>query len=716
MFASIVRGEARVRRLRVMGARPASYLAVLAGRAGATRTRIRDAHDPDPRRTPGLVKSLGYLVGSLLVAGAMLTAWTARAENESPYALSDRDHALFQEVVEALQRTKWKRALTLARNAEDPLVYTIAAWRWLSAEDGLATWEQARDFHRAHADWPLARLRQVLAERRIPANLPDREIVEWFDRFPPRTGLGRARYAEARAASGAAIDLGAEIRDTWRTATFQRAEERAFLQRHGNSLTANDHAARLDRLIWERNWGAAERQLRRVSPDIERLGAARIRLGRRGRGVDAAVARVSAELKSHPGLIYERARWRRRAGLYERAVDLLLDPPPDLGPRPDRWWREVRIHVRTLLDDRRYADAYRLVSGYTALDGSAGAEADWMAGWLANRFLDNPRGAAWHFEDMRDGVSMPISAARASYWAALSKTDGPDGDAGNWLAAAAGYPATFYGQMAARCRGYPIALPAGPAVPADAVAAWEGLPRVRAMLLLADAGQTYHARLFARKLTESAASPQAVSGLYRVVHEAGHTHLGMEVLRRATRAGHYLPDLAFPADVHADAFASVRVDVEPALVLAVARQESGFHLAAHSSAGARGLLQILPSTARQVARQAGIPYELQRLTRDAAYNVDLGSRYLKGLLANFGESYPLALAAYNAGPTRVKRWLRRYGDPLQGDIAMLDWMELIPISETRNYVQRVLEGLAVYRTLLGQNDGPVWEMPLTCPS
>ena len=656
-------------------------------------------------------------VMSRLVAGAVFAAVCSghlHAAEIAPPALSERDQALFANALVAMDRTKWRRALDLTMDAEFPLLHTIAKWRWLSAEDGLATWEQARDFHLAYWDWPYAEQRQRLAERRMPADLPNGEVRQWFSRFPPLTGPGQARYARALAAGGATVDPVAEAREAWRAGHFNRQEAATFLRKYRKDLTAEDHTVRLDKLIWDRSWGAATRQLKRVSSEIRRLGTARIRLGRRVGGVDAAVARVPAALKSDPGLVYERARWRRRSGLYDRALDLLLDPPRELGPRPDRWWQEVRLHARRLLNAGRYTDAYQLVFGFEPLNGVPGVEADWLAGWIALRFLGDTAAAARHFETMRSEVSMPVSIARASYWAALSTAEKRNGESERWLDDAARYPATFYGQMATWCRGGEIVLPPSPAT-SDNVSDWVSRPLVQAMLLFAENGRARLARLFARKLATQTESNKEVMVLYSLLRATGNTHLGLDVLRKATRRGQYLPALAFPDDVHEEAFDGVDVDVEKALLLAVARQESGFHVGARSSANARGLMQVLPSTAKFVARRERLKYDKIRLSSDASYNVEIGSRYLAGLLNDYGGAYPFALAAYNAGPGRVGRWIRRYGDPRRGEIPMLDWMELIPLSETRNYVQRVLEGLAVYRQTTGDPATSGWEMPVTCP-
>ncbi len=663
-----------------------------------------------PASVTGRIRRAVRAACSVALLASVISAYPPPVLAAAPLLSSD-DGALFRKALVAMDRTKWKRALDLTREAQDPLLHTIAEWRWLSADDGLFTWQQVRDFHTGHANWPFAKRRQALAERRMPVNLPDPDVRDWFERFPPVTGPGQMRYAEALAAAGVDVDVAAEARAAWRTGGFQSAEARSFLQRYGRHLSEEDHAARLDRLIWERQWGAALSQLRRVPADIRRLGTARIRLGRRSDGVDAAVARVSPALISDPGLVFERARWRRRSGMHERALELLFDPPAELGARPDRWWFEVRLHARRLINDERFDDAYRLVSAYLSLDGVPGVEADWLAGWIALRFLDDPAAASRRFRDMHAAVTMPVSIARAAYWAALSAAG--DQTVDDWLDEAARYPATFYGQMAARCRGRPIVLPRPPAVIDGA--RWEALPEVRAMLLLAEEGRHHLARRFARQLADTAESLAEVRSLYELLHAAGHTHLGLAMLRKATRSGLYVPGLAFPDDVHAGAFAGVNDGVERALLLAVARQESAFQVGARSSANARGLMQVLPSTAKFVARRERMRYDQVKLSTDAAYNVAIGSRYLAGLLADYDQSYPLALAGYNAGPGRVKRWIRRYGDPRNGDIAMLDWLELIPVNETRNYVQRVLEGLAIYRSSAGDGFADRWEMPLTCP-
>ncbi|MEE9250984.1 MAG: lytic transglycosylase domain-containing protein, partial [Alphaproteobacteria bacterium] len=532
-------------------------------------------------------------------------------------------------------------------------------------------------------------------------SIPDAEVLAWFSRREPRTVKGRMHLARALLATGKREQATALLRETWVNGNFPRRQERSFLRRYRKFLRKEDHVARLDRLLWAgRSW-EARRLLRRVEAGQRALAVARIRLRRFRGGVDSAIQRVPKALIDDPGLVYERLRWRRRKGRDEDARALLENPPQDLV-RPGAWWIERGVLARRALKQGEISIAYRLARDHQQTSGVMFAEAEWLAGWIALRFLEDSEDALRHFTALYENVRFPISLARGAYWAGrAAEAKGDTALAQEWYAKAARHFTTFYGQLAeARLDGKALpVVPKDPQPGADEAVAFANNELVRAAKLMGLSADREHLGRFILHLNKKARTPAEHALIASLAASQNRPDLAVAAAKRSLRRGVYLLDAAYPAyPLPRD-----RDGLEPELLLALLRQESAFDIAAISDAGARGLMQLLPSTARIVARQLKLGYSTRKLTTDAEYNMTLGAAYLARLLDQFAGSYVLALAAYNGGPTRVRRWLRANGDPRRADVDVIDWIELIPFDETRDYVQRVLENLQVYRARNGRS-------------
>ena len=401
-------------------------------------------------------------------------------------------------------------------------------------------------------------------------------------------------------------------------------------------------------------------------------------------------------LRDDPGLVFERVRWRRRHGNSAGAVDLLLALDAQGGPA-EPWWHERALLARRMLDVGRAEDAYRLARSHGQTDPARVSEAEWLAGWIALRALGEPSAAYLHFGRAEAAVRYPVSLARGAYWSGrAAEALGEAGVAADWYAAAAQYSTTFYGQLAAQAVGG--AMLALPDDPVPLVADAEDLGRselATAAVLIAEIGEQAYLRPCLLRLEEDADTPEQRHLVARFAAALGRPDVGITIFKQALQeSGSILASAGYPQiDVGRSA-------VEPALVLALIRQESAFNPQAISSAGARGLMQLMPSTARYMAAAERVRYDGSLLSGDADYNLRLGTAYLNKQLQDFGGSYVLAAAVYNAGPARVKGWLRAYGDPRSPSVDVIDWIESMPRDETRNYVQRVLENLQVYRHAL----------------
>lgn len=609
-------------------------------------------------------------------------------------ALSAGDLHLYKRAFKLIQVNDWTDARLLADRAADPLPGKAIQWLDLTRHGSRASFAEIAAFIRANPDWPRQDLLQRRAEEAMSQDMPAADILAWFADRSPRSATGMERLGEALRARGDAAAGVALIRRAWIEGNFTYRDERRFYARHRRDLRQSDHVARLDRLLWQGDTGAALRMTLRVDPGWRALAEARMALRAFGGGVDRAIDRVPAELKAHPGLEYERLRWRRRKGRDAEAVALLAPSPAELI-RPDAWWEERAILARRALEQGEISRAYRLARNHRLTAGADWAEAEWLAGWIALRFLDDRAVALRHFAGLYAGVRFPVSLARAAYWAGRAAEAAADqAQAQDWYARAAEHVTTYYGQLAAQklpAAARPSLTPP-PAADAGARAAFDASEIVRLIRQLAALGEGDRLGVFFSAAVDSATDASTPTLLVALAHEVGRPEFAVAAGKRATRQGiAYLPG-AYPRP---DLGPADRL--EPELRLALIRQESAFDADAVSPAGARGLMQLMPATARDVARREGVRYVRDLLTESPAYNLQLGSAYLADLVTAQQGSYILALAAYNAGPTRARGWVRAFGDPRDPAVDVIDWIESIPLSETRDYVQRVMENLQIYR-------------------
>ena len=623
-----------------------------------------------------------------------------------PPAVARADIALYADAFRAAARNNWDRAHRLARRSSDPLGATILRWWDYSSPGTRASFAEIARFIHQHPDWPDQRLLQINAEAAMARGVSDAEVLAWYRWRDPVSREGRLRYADALFGAGQEDRATALVRTAWIEGTYGAQELRETYRRYRAHLRPEDHVARLERLVWANHARSARRMYRYVDEGRQRLAEARLTLRAYAGGVDRAIARVPRSLRDDPGLVYERLRWRRKKGRDEDARALLETPREDLGPRRELWWRERAILARRALEDGLVREAYALAAGHSQTAASTFSDAEWLAGWIALRFLDNARGAFLHFERMHGAVTMPISRARSAYWAGLAAaTFGDRESADLWYGKAAEYPATFYGQIAiAR-----IASPDAPLIGAasGAAAGATGAPTLNghalfaAVRVLTFLGRDYLAEPFYKRLSTLAHNEADHALVSALALSVDRPRQAIRAAQHAARDGYVSIERLFPlVDVP---FAQDDAALEHALVLSVIRQESRFDREARSRAGALGLMQLMPATARSLARRMGLSESSKRLTSNRAHNVALGSRYLSDMLRRFDGSYLLATAAYNGGPRNVARWIAANGDPRHDpDVDIIDWIEMIPLAETRNYVQRVLEGTQVYRWHLGR--------------
>jgi soluble lytic murein transglycosylase len=612
-------------------------------------------------------------------------------------ALSPEDRQAYRDAFAAARANAWPLAHQSAAQAQERLPAKILLWLELTRRPD-ASFADIVDFADHNPDWPgLAALRQRAEER--STEISDAVLLPYFRKHPPATTEAKLRLVAMEASAGDAEAAARLLRETWVAADLDPATEQQLLGQYGAMLAAPDHIARLDRLLWDGQQAAAQRQLARVPENWRRLGEARLALMRQQPDAETLIDAVPAELRQDPGLLLDHARWLRRRDALEAAAAILLDPPAKLE-RPAAWWAERQFLTRRLLDEKADASAYRVIARHGLAEGGADfADGEFLAGWIALRRLDDASAAAEHFKRLYANVKLPVSLARGAYWAGrAAERLGQDDEAKRWLASAAKHGASYYGQLAASRLGVRV-TPEFPPEPAPAESAsFDGNELTRAARMLGEIGEASTAKPFLLRLSAVAKTPGEQELVIRLAREVGRLDVALTAARHATADGVPALEPGFPLIPVAQ-----RGAAEPPLVLAITRQESVFDPEAVSRSDARGLMQLKPSTAQDMAKALSIPFAAGRLLSDPAYNVTLGQAYLDKLLGRFGGSYVLAVAAYNAGPNRVQQWLDAYGDPRQADADVVDWIETIPFNETRNYVQRVLENLQVYRLRLGDS-------------
>ena len=612
---------------------------------------------------------------------------------------SPRAEALKRMVSHAKEK-KWTSARNAALSLRDPVA--MDAYEWLRLrQPGIDNFERMAVWVEAHPDWPDERRIQSQGEASLrPGMFSAQKLVNFFDRHDPHTGKGAALYAEALQTLGQHERANQVATDAWLKKDMTAEYEHRLVADFGSILRPlNDQ--RLDNLIWRTRLTAAKRQLLRASGGARALGAARIALLKNEGGVDRLVKSVPASLRNDPGLAYARMIWRHKRNLRSSAEDMMLQMS-ERGALGDanKWADERALFVRESLDKKNYRRAYNLAAGHGLSEGKYFADMEWIAGWIALRKLNDPNAALTHFTRLHGGVKTPVSKARAAFWAgeaAATLADEPS--ASQWRTEGARYQSAFYGQLASeRLTGQArLNIPAK-ITPVSGSCTQDR--RVAVGSALALGGAIVPARTFFYDAAETCQSPSELKALGLIAEKQGAFRISIGMSRKMREKGVFIPEISHPLVRLPIQGCTGQKAPERALTLSIARQESGFDATAGSSAGAQGVMQVMPATAKRTVGATGMRYSRARLGSDSNYNAIIGQCYLSKMLDRFDGSYPLAIASYNAGPNRISQWLVRNGDPRTGQISMVDWIEKIPYHETRNYVQRVLENVAVYRARL----------------
>ena len=606
------------------------------------------------------------------------------------------------------------RTALAAAGAEDWAAATAAAEgqvsddivEWLRLRSGEGQLGEYEAFLQRRPDWPGLGLLREKGEAAVARSTSAERVLAWFNGGQPETVEGSFALIRAYTALGQTDAARAEAVRAWLALSFTAEQEAALLEAYPKAL-AQVNETRLDRLLWDGEATEAARMLPRVGADWRKLAEARIALREESPGVDAKLKAVPAALSNNPGLAYERFIWRMRKDRYEEAATLIVDSSSSaetLG-RPEDWAERRALLARRLLRDGDPRMAYRVAASHHLAGGSDYADLEFIAGFVALRHLGDAQAGLDHFRRLTAAVSTPISLARGAYWEgrALDQLGQTDAARAAFARAAQNHTA-YYGLLAAERQGMPLdpEILGRQQYPDWQTASFADSSVLQAAILLQQAGDRALAKRFLLHLAEGL-NAQELGQLGDMALSLDEPHFAVLIGKQAAERGIILPRVYYPVtDLVPDGLA-----VSRALALSIARRESEFDPGVVSPAGARGLMQVMPETARMMATKLGKGFDRARLTSDPAYNAALGSEYLKQLLEEFGPSIALIASGYNAGPGRPRAWVEQFGDPRRDDVDVVDWVEMIPFSETRTYVMRVAESVVIYRAKLKGEAGPI---------
>jgi soluble lytic murein transglycosylase len=612
--------------------------------------------------------------------------------------LNDSDAGTYRDAFMALSQKRGADALSIASRATDPLLQDVITGLLLGQEDSTGSFTAYLQFLDTHPSWPERQLRAIArqAEQHMEGTMPTGEVLSFFKRYPPISDEGFRRYIGVLEASNDVDTARAAIRKRWREGAFGDKEQDQFLHSYGSQITAADTAARLDRLLWDSQFDHAKRLYPLLPAGTRKVVTVRIAMAENSKHADKALKAVPKNLMNDKGLVYERIRKRFKADDVEGAVEL-LEQVGIPATQKDEWWALRNRGVRELLQLGQYRRAMNMALNHGMSEGQGFAEAEFLAGWIGLRFLKEPQAATPHFQRIYSQTTSPMSQSRAAYWTARSyEESGDEANARTWYGKALVFGTTYYGQLAAArlYRDSRISVPAANITP-DAQMRFDTSDDVARIVQLEQAGESDLAQSFAIALAKTFTQEQDFRMLCNLAVTMGRGNMAVRVAKEAAKKKILLPGEGYPLLAAAQDLPREQA----ALVHALIRQESEFDPNAVSASNAQGLMQMLPSTAKHVARVNNFDDDRPNMF-DTETSLRYGAAYVNELQQEFGNFLPLVIASYNAGPGSVRNWVNRMGNPAEQRIDTVDWIESIPFSETRNYVQRVLENLQVYRARL----------------
>jgi soluble lytic murein transglycosylase len=649
-----------------------------------------------------------FRFGALLMTSAAVAALPASLARTGQAFAAPKVSDAAVEAAKAAFAGDFAKAGSLAQRTGDPAAIKLVELIYLRDKPNEAGYARIMTFLDTAPGWPLTESLLKRAERSLYANNEPADLVlGHFAKRKPTTAEGSLAYARALLATGDQKAARRAVQTAYFNAGIDAALEKKILAEFGSLLTDGDHQRRMWQLVYAQETNAAIRASKRLPGSYQKAAAVAQDLLRGKSGADKGYAKLPGAMRSEMGMKYALVRYYRRSTNYGKARSILIGIPGDAAAMGDAeaWWVERRIIARHSVG-KSHRDAakagYQIARAHGFSDGEGALEGEFLAGWIALRYLKDPSTGLKHFTRLGKIAESRTEKARAAYWSGRAlEAMGQKGDATSYYREASQYSTIYYGQLARERIGLgkvPEEIPSGEAS-AAARARIDKDEAVRAFQIVAETGRKADLHMFMWSFANRFKTVDEMNAAASVAWAAGGAYLAVRLAKAAASKNVDIDSWGYPIRALPQ-WKKIGKPVEAPLVYALSRQESEFNPQAGSQVGAQGLMQIMPGTAKMIARQYGVKYKDGMLTGDPSYNVMLGAAHLGDLIADHGGSYVLTLVSYNAGPRRSREWLEEYGDLRTGETDPIDWVESIPFQETRQYVQKVLQNLHVYRSRL----------------
>ena len=616
--------------------------------------------------------------------------------------LNNKDFEISKVVFDYVDRKQWKLALSDAQKMQDKTIYTLVNWMYLIDSQSGASFNEYFIFIKNNKDWPRINRIKYLAEHKInfDNNTPS-SIIEYFTNNPPLSGFGKLRLAEALLENNQAEKSKSLVKDGFKDAELSKNDLRYFSKIFKKFLTQQDYTLRADYFAYEAKYQDLRDTIEYLNPDYQKLYNARAALFTK-RSADNLIAQVPQYLKEDPGLIYDRIKWRRKKARFDDALTLINQSASDSLERNQYLAKERLSIARDKIQDKEFKTAYEILKDHRLKEGSDYAEIEWHLGWLALSFLNQPDAALAHFLKMNAAVSYPISKARAAFWIGKTyKKLGQVNQANTWFKTGSQYGTTFYGQLSHKeIDEKKFSINNSFKFSEEKYEEFKkNNPLAKSVIVLKELNRTKYTKDILRHLgdVDQNKTAEEISMAGVLAQDIERYDFAIQIAKNASYKNLNFLEISYPKIEVPKQIKDQKI-LDSSVILALIRQESEFDTSATSRVGAKGLMQIMPATGKLLSKVTNIDFSREKLTRDKDYNLALGSYYISDLDDLFGSQY-LAFAAYNAGPNRVEKWIKTHGDPRKKQIDAIDFIELIPFHETRNYVQRVSENINVYEYL-----------------
>ena len=620
---------------------------------------------------------------------------------------SKKDFSIAKKSISLMEEKKWTEALKISKKAKNKSIYKFIQWKYLITKGNNASYFDYLTFISQNQNFPrIGRLKYLSEHKLSTEKISYKKIIQFYSEEIPLSGYGKLILGESKILNNE-IAVGIQlIKEGWITASLSKQDLRYFKKKYKKYLSADDYIKRADWLAWENKYWDLQRLLRYLPKGYKELYRARQLLMTKSYGVDSAIAKVPAKFKKNPGLQYDRLKWRRKRGRLDSSVEILLEIKNNKKNmvRPDKWWKERSIIARSLIYKKKYELAYKISSGHAMTEGPEFVEAEWLSGWIALAFLDDPILAVVHFKNFYDNVGYPISLSRGAYWLGETYKKLKNNKLSeDWYLKSSKYLTTYYGQLAYMKlhpnKEYTLDEQAEPSV--EQKKKFYKNELVKIVFLLHELNKHKYTKDILKHLANYNISENSEVLAANLSTEIGRYDFAIQISKTASYEKRFHNDFNFPIIATPKKINNKKMPKQE-LILAIIRQESEFDTDANSSAGAKGMMQLMTYTAKLISKQANLSYSKSKLTKNPDYNIKLGSYYFATLIEEFDGSYPFAIAGYNAGPKRVRYWNKINKNPQKNQIDYVNWIELIKFNETRNYVQRVLENVNVYNYMVSK--------------